>query len=227
MTVFSLLALALAQDRDPPDAPDSAALFERGRAGVREVAGCWVMTGDGRDRWDAGIFGEGERHWVLAGRLVDGAWREFSATPAADNVTPVEEGEKRRSMFGTFPDAEETDEGRTAVLDALSDDVAVEYVEREDTGWRLVRTLKGGDALNNTLSFHFRPDLRPWRWVISVVDPVGVKGERGRARIKRMRIELQAADAGEPLSERFSGSFSRWPFSVDVTAVTNWTAVPC
>lgn len=222
-----LIALALAQDRDPPDAPDTAALVAAARAGVREVPGCWNMVGDGRDHWDAGIFGEGDRHWILTGKLQGGTWVEFVARPAPDNVTPVDDDDRRRSMFGTFPDVPDTDEGRTAVLDALSDDVSIEYVEREATGWRLVRTLRGGEALQNTLSFHFRPDLRPWKWAIRVVDPVGVKGERGRARIKRMDIELEASDVGAPAVERFSGSFARWPFSVDVRAVTHWTASPC
>ncbi len=223
-----LVALALAQERDPPGAPDSEALLASAQAHVRALPGCWVMRGDSRDHWDAGIFGEGDRHWLLEGRLVDGLWNEFKFTPAPDNQTPADENDKRGSMFGRFPDAETEDEaGRQSVLQALSDDVSVQYVEKDGAGWKLVRTLRGGTALNNTLVLHYDAALRPWRWAVSIIDPVVVAGNRGKAKIVRMEAVLEADERGAPRSENFTGTFAQWPFKVEVSAVTSWTAGPC
>ncbi|MBM4391159.1 MAG: hypothetical protein FJ090_08560 [Deltaproteobacteria bacterium] len=223
-----MFTLALAQERDPADAPDSDALLASAQAQVRNLPGCWAMQGDSRDRWDAGIFGEGDRHWVLAGRLVDGLWQDFTFTAAPDNQTPPDENDKRRSMFGRYPDAEADQEaGRQSVLQALSDDVSLQYVERDGAGWRLTRTLRGGTALKNTLVLHYDAALRPWRWAVSIVDPVVVKGDRGKAKIVRMEAVLEADERGAPRSETFTGTFARWPFKVDVSAVTRWTAGAC
>ena len=208
--------------------PDSAVLVERARQVVRNLPGCFNMKGDARDRFDAGIFGKGERHWILEGTLIGGLWSPYTASVAADSPDKPDPDEKRNSIFGRTAESEESsNEGRQSILQALQDDVTMEYVEKHGEGWRLIRTLRGGNVGRNLLTLGFDSAWNPHHFAITIVDPVVVKGERGRGKIVSMDVSLDTDAQGAPASERLDGVFAAWPFSVEVHAVTTWTATPC
>ncbi|GDX82991.1 hypothetical protein LBMAG42_48020 [Deltaproteobacteria bacterium] len=198
----------------PAEPPDSADLMDRAKKAVAAFPGCFVMRGTAHDTWNAGIFGKGDRVWALGGTLDGGRWDHYYSE--WESGTPIKKEEVRGSLFGRFekPDADES-AGRRPLLAALEDDVAMEYVEPEGSGWRLSRTLKGGDAARNLLILKFDANLRPWSWAVKIVDPVKVQNEKGsRAKIVAMDIELSTDGEGAPVAERLTGSFAKWPFAV-------------
>ena len=104
----------------------------------------------------------------------------------------------------------------------------MEYIEPDSAGWKLVRTLKGGDQAKNTLELRYDEALRPIAWAIHIVDAVRIKTPKGsKARIVSMDARLTATAAGAPLSERLVGTFAKWPVGVDVDVRTQWTGVGC
>lgn len=226
-----LLGFAMAEELEPAppvEPPDSTDLMDRAKKAVAASPGCFVMRGRAHDTWNAGIFGKGDRTWQLGGTLDGGRWDHYYAE--WESGTPLDKRQDvRGSLFGRF-DKPEKDEsaGRRPLLAALEDDVAMEYVEREGDGWRLSRTLKGGDAARNLLILKFDANLRPWSWAVKIVDPVKVQNETGsRAKIVAMDIELSTSGDGAPALERLTGSFAKWPFAVEVTSETRWTHTAC
>jgi hypothetical protein len=222
--VIGLLSFAFAEEPEPPD---SGQLLARAQAAVAALPGCFVMRGTAEDTWDAGIFGAGARTWQLGGTLEGGLWNHSFASWVSGK--PIAEGEARASLFGRYerPDEQEKSEGRRSLLLALEDDVSMEYVERDGEGWRLLRTLRGGEAARNHVSVRFREDLRPWSWSVVIVDRVRVKGDRGQGWIESLKLDLTTDTQGAPASEHLRGRFTRWPFAVEVSADTAWTAEPC
>ncbi len=208
------------------DAPDSDLLLDNARRGVNQPPGCWMMAGVAQDKWNAGIFGKGERTWALTGVLQDGVWTEW--TQAVTTGKPADKDQDRRSLFGRSDKPDDPSAERVNVLDMLQDDVAVEYVEPDGAGWKLVRSLKGGDQALNTLELRYDAALRPTAWAIHIVDAVRIKTPKGtKARIVSMDARLTATAAGAPLTESMVGTFAKWPFSVDVDVRTVWTGVGC
>lgn len=208
--------------------PDTGVLVERARDAVRNVPGCFNLKGDARDTYDAGLFGQGERHWLLEGQLLNGVWSPFTATVAADSPEKPDADEKRRSIFGRLADSEsDADTGRQSILQALQDDVTMEYMERRESGWVLIRTLKGGKAGRNVLTLGFDAAFVPHEFGITIVDPVVVKGDRGRGKIVWMDVAVATNSQGAPLSERMDAKFAAWPFAVEVHTITNWVATSC
>jgi hypothetical protein len=211
---------ALAQDDD--GAPDHALLTERARAAASATPGCFAMTGTGIDKWAAGIFGSGENRWML----IDGLWNPLTATVAADSPDRPDDAE-RGSLFG-HKDAEKADAGKEAFLDALKDEVGIEYVVRAGEGWNFVRTLKGGKGLNNTLTVTFDAAIQPRKWAIHIVDPIRLSNDDGsRAKIEWMDLTMQADEQGAPAYERIDGRFAQWPFWAEIHAETRWSARRC
>ncbi len=228
-----LLLLVSFADADPtpapPEAPDGERLVELASQGVRQPAGCWTMNGVAEDRWDAGLFGKGGRTWALSGTLRDGVWEGLTATVTSGD--PVDEDEHRGSLFGRDPTTEKEGRkgSRVSVLEVLRDEVTMETVEPRGGGWRLTRSLKGGEAARNLLELDFDATLRPTVWRVLIVDPVRLQTQEGnQGRIVRMDARLAAAADGAPLSEALVGTFARWPFSVSVESRTTWSpATPC
>lgn len=220
------LTLAAADERTPPD---GEVLIERATAGVRSPPGCWKMTGEGADAWNAGLFGKGRRTWALTGTLDGGVWTELAATVTGGE--PAEEGQDRGSLFGRNPKWEEGGEKRAervSILEVLRDDVTIETVEPADGGWRLLRSLKGGDAGRNLLDLRFDAALRPFWWSIVIVDPVKLKTDKGtQGRIVKMDARLEASPGGAPRRESIVATFAKWPFSVDIDSTTTWRAERC
>lgn len=208
--------------------PETSVLIERARNVVRNMPGCFTLKGEAHDEYDAGVFGKGTRHWLLEGRLSEGVWTTYTATLAPDSPDKPDKDEKRPSIFGrSATEADGADEGRKSILDALQDDVTMEYLERNGEGWTLIRTLKGGTAARNVLRLGFNSAFEPHDFAIQIVDPVVVAGDRGRAKIAWMDLALKTDERGAPESERFEAIFKKWPFSVEIHSNTVWTAEPC
>ncbi len=211
---------------EPPDVAD---LLERASKGVAMIPGCFNLEGSADDKFDAGLFGKGERVVAMGGQLQDGLWGpdywvEWRSGPK------LGEKETRGSMFGRFKHGDEEtgdDAGRVSLEAMLEDEVAMDYVVPEGGGWKLVHSLRGGEAARNELTVQFDAALRPWRWTISIVDPIVIKGNRGRGRIEAMQLELQAAGDGAPAFERMVGEFKSWPFDVHVDSTARWTHKAC
>ncbi|MSQ02189.1 MAG: hypothetical protein EXR71_09905 [Myxococcales bacterium] len=171
--MIGLLAASLAR----ADPPDSDVLVDIARQGVNRPPGCWDMMGVAQDRWNAGIFGKGERTWALSGTLREGLWSEWTQIVTAGKV--ADKDQDRRSLFGRRDGPEDPAAERVDVSDILQDDVAMEYIEPDGLGWKLVRTLKGGDQANNTLELRYDAALRPIEWAVHIVDAVGIKTPKG------------------------------------------------
>lgn len=222
-----LVCLAAPVARAEEAEPDADGLAERARTAARSMPGCFRMDGRGVDRWDAGLLGRGEHRWTLTGTLRDGSWSPLEVAATPDSPDTPDKDVRRGSLFGRDA-TENSDAGREAFLEALEDDVGVEYVVRAGEGWNFVRTLKGGEALRNTLTVGFDAALQPRRWIIHIQDPVRVVGRKGNgAKVVWMELSLETDAAGAPRAERIDGKFASWPFAVEVHATTDWSASPC
>ena len=225
MTGFFLVSLALAEP--PPEPPEAAELLRRAKEGVAAMSGCFVMRGEANDHWNAGILGKGSRRVAVGGTLEGGLWHHAFAE--ALDGQPLGKEETRGSLFGRYPNPDSGEEkGRVSLAAALEGEVAMEWAEPlPGGGWRLVHTLAGGKAAKNELSVEFTAALRPTRWRIDIVDPLPVKGDKGRATIRQMHLEMVVAEDGAPLTETMEGDFAAWPWVVQAGGTVTWSHEAC